>query len=105
MVHTGPGTYTPFEPGGERVKQPSTAAGRSDRIERHLNEGAVVFLNKQCRNCHLIGGEGGMRASTGQYCRSDDRDQMSRLVLQGGGKMPAYWNALSPPVTKALVRF
>jgi ubiquinol-cytochrome c reductase cytochrome b subunit len=32
-------------------------------------------------------------------------DQMIRQVLQGGGNMPAYGNALNPPETKALVRF
>jgi ubiquinol-cytochrome c reductase cytochrome b subunit len=32
-------------------------------------------------------------------------DQMIRQVLQGGGNMPAYGNALSPPETTALVRF
>ena len=32
-------------------------------------------------------------------------DQIIRQVLQGGGNMPAYGNALSPAETKALVRF
>jgi ubiquinol-cytochrome c reductase cytochrome b subunit len=32
-------------------------------------------------------------------------DQMIRQVLQGGGNMPAYGNALNPSETKALVRF
>jgi ubiquinol-cytochrome c reductase cytochrome b subunit len=32
-------------------------------------------------------------------------DQMIRQVLQGGGNMPAYGNALSPPETTALVHF
>ena len=32
-------------------------------------------------------------------------DQMIRQVLQGGGNMPAYGNALSPSETTALVRF
>jgi ubiquinol-cytochrome c reductase cytochrome b subunit len=32
-------------------------------------------------------------------------DQMIRQVLQGGGNMPAYGNALNPSETKALVAF
>jgi ubiquinol-cytochrome c reductase cytochrome b subunit len=32
-------------------------------------------------------------------------DQMIRQVLQGGGNMPAYGNALDPSETTALVRF
>jgi ubiquinol-cytochrome c reductase cytochrome b subunit len=33
------------------------------------------------------------------------QDQIIRQVLQGGGNMPAYGNALSPSETKALTRF
>jgi ubiquinol-cytochrome c reductase cytochrome b subunit len=32
-------------------------------------------------------------------------DQIIRQVLQGGGNMPAYGNALNPAETKALIRF
>jgi ubiquinol-cytochrome c reductase cytochrome b subunit len=32
-------------------------------------------------------------------------DQIVRQVLQGGGNMPAYGNALNPSETKALVSF
>jgi len=32
-------------------------------------------------------------------------DRMIRQVLQGGGNMPAYGNALNPAETKALVSF
>jgi ubiquinol-cytochrome c reductase cytochrome b subunit len=32
-------------------------------------------------------------------------DQIIRQVLQGGGNMPAYGDALSPSETTALVRF
>jgi len=32
-------------------------------------------------------------------------DQIIRQVLQGGGNMPAYGNALNPSETTALVRF
>ena len=32
-------------------------------------------------------------------------DQITRQVLQGGGHMPSYGNALNPSETKALMRF
>jgi ubiquinol-cytochrome c reductase cytochrome b subunit len=32
-------------------------------------------------------------------------DQIIRQVLQGGGNMPAYGNALNPSETKALMQF
>jgi len=69
-------------------------------------EGALVLQNKQCRNCHSVGGAGGLRgpALDGIANRMTE-DQIIRQVLQGGGNMPAYGNALSPSETTALVRF
>jgi ubiquinol-cytochrome c reductase cytochrome b subunit len=69
-------------------------------------EGALVLQNKQCRNCHSVGGAGGLRgpALDGVATRMTE-DQIIRQVLQGGGNMPAYGNALSPSQTTALVHF
>ncbi len=75
---------------------------------RHALElqGAVVFQNKQCRNCHAIGGEGGQRgpdlSSIGAQMAGP---QLVRQVIQGGGNMPAYGNNLSPAETRALVAY
>jgi ubiquinol-cytochrome c reductase cytochrome b subunit len=72
-------------------------------IER---QGAIVFQNKQCRNCHSVGGEGGQRGPELDAVASRmTEDQMVRQVLQGGGNMPAYGNALNPDETTALVDF
>jgi ubiquinol-cytochrome c reductase cytochrome b subunit len=68
--------------------------------------GALVLQNKQCRNCHSLGGEGGRRGPA-----LDDvgtrltRDQLVRQVLQGGGNMPAYGKNLRPAEVNALVAF
>ena len=69
-------------------------------------QGALVLQNKQCRNCHMLDGRGGQRgpALDGIASRMTE-DQMIRQVLQGGGNMPAYGNALTPSETKALVSF
>ena len=69
-------------------------------------QGAIVLQDKQCRNCHSIGGAGGLRGPALDSIASRmTEDQMIRQVLQGGGNMPAYGNALSPSETTALVRF
>ncbi|MGA2559111.1 MAG: cytochrome b N-terminal domain-containing protein [Terracidiphilus sp.] len=69
-------------------------------------QGALVLQNKQCRNCHSIGGAGGMRGPALDSVASHmTEDQIIRQVLQGGGNMPAYGNALNPAETTALVHF
>ena len=69
-------------------------------------QGALVFQDKQCRNCHEIGGQGGRRGpELDSVATRLTEDQLVRQVLQGGGNMPAYGNALSPAETTALVAF
>ena len=69
-------------------------------------QGALVVQNKQCRNCHSLGGEGGSRgpALDGVATRLT-RDQLIRQVIQGGGNMPAYGTNLTPAEVNALVAF
>jgi len=69
-------------------------------------QGALVVQNKQCRNCHRLGGEGGARgpALDGVATRLT-RDQLIRQVLQGGGNMPAYGKNVTPAEVNALVAF
>jgi ubiquinol-cytochrome c reductase cytochrome b subunit len=77
-------------------------AGRSP-LER---QGAVVLQGKQCRNCHALGGEGGLRGpALDAVATRLTEDQLFRQVLQGGGNMPAYGKNLSPAETTALVAF
>ena len=65
-----------------------------------------MLQNKQCRNCHSLDGAGGKRGPALDAIASRmTEDQMIRQVLQGGGNMPAYGNALNPAETKALVSF
>lgn len=69
-------------------------------------QGAVVLQNKNCRNCHSLGGLGGKRgpALDGVAVRQT-RDQLVRQVIQGGGNMPAYGKQLRPAEVDALVDF
>ena len=69
-------------------------------------QGALVLQNKQCRNCHALDGPGGQRGpALDSIATHMTEDQIIRQVLQGGGNMPAYGNALNPSETKALVNF
>jgi ubiquinol-cytochrome c reductase cytochrome b subunit len=105
-VWTNLGTYTPWSP---KMDAWSGAAvpvdllrGRSP-LER---QGANVFQEKQCRNCHQLGGQGGERGpALDEVATRLTEDQLYRQVLLGGGNMPAYGSALSPAETTALVRF
>lgn len=72
-------------------------------LEMH---GATLIQNKQCRNCHALGGEGGQRgpALDGVASRLT-ADQMVRQIIQGGGNMPAYGKKLTPAEVEAIVAF
>jgi ubiquinol-cytochrome c reductase cytochrome b subunit len=69
-------------------------------------QGALVVQNKQCRNCHALGGTGGQRGpALDNVATRLTRDQLIRQVLQGGGNMPAYGKNLRPEEVTALVAF
>ena len=68
--------------------------------------GAVTLQNKQCRNCHSLGGEGGQRGpALDNVATRLTSGQLVRQVIQGGGNMPAYGRNLSPAEVSALVAF
>jgi ubiquinol-cytochrome c reductase cytochrome b subunit len=105
-VFTRLGMYTPWSPVMDAwTGDPIPVTYLHDRtpLER---QGAIVLQNKQCRNCHSIGGAGGLRGpALDAIAARMTEDQMIRQVLQGGGNMPAYGNALNPSETTALVGF
>ena len=69
-------------------------------------QGALVFQNKQCRNCHALGGTGGDRGPPlDNVAVHLTRDQLIRQVLQGSGEMPAYGDHLHPAEVAALVSY
>jgi ubiquinol-cytochrome c reductase cytochrome b subunit len=79
-----------------------------DRSPRQL-QGAVVFQNKDCRNCHALNDIGGKRgpdlSRVGARLTSDQLiDQVSNGT-PGGGNMPAYGAQISPSEMTALVDF
>jgi ubiquinol-cytochrome c reductase cytochrome b subunit len=105
-VFTHLGTYTPWSPHMDAwsgAPVPVKYILHTTPLER---QGAAVFQQKQCRNCHALGGVGGERGpALDDVATRLTEDQLIRQVLQGGGNMPAYGNALTPPETTALIRF
>jgi ubiquinol-cytochrome c reductase cytochrome b subunit len=68
--------------------------------------GAAFLQNKQCRNCHALGGVGGERGpALDDVATRLTADEMVRQIIQGGGNMPAYGKKLSPAEVEAIVSF
>jgi ubiquinol-cytochrome c reductase cytochrome b subunit len=72
-------------------------------------QGALVFQNKNCRNCHALEGSGGRRGpdltTVGKRLTYDQLiDQVSNGT-PGGGNMPAYGKQISAVEMTALVEF
>jgi ubiquinol-cytochrome c reductase cytochrome b subunit len=72
-------------------------------------QGALVFQNKQCRNCHALEGSGGKRGpdltAVGMRLTRDQLiDQVSNGT-PGGGNMPAYGGQISAAEMAALAEF
>ena len=103
---TALGTYTPWSPkmnAWSGASMPVDFCAIATPLER---QGANVFQEKQCRNCHSIGGLGGDRGpALDSVATRLTEDQLIRQVLQGGGNMPAYGSTLSPAEVTALVQF
>jgi ubiquinol-cytochrome c reductase cytochrome b subunit len=100
------GMHTPWSP--------EMNAWSSDPIPPHYlkarapleRRGALVFQEKQCRNCHSLDGVGGQRGpALDSIALRLTQDELIRQVIQGGGNMPAYGKNLSPAETTALVSF
>jgi len=100
------GTFAPWSPVMDAWSAlPTPAAYLQKRSPLEL-QGALLVQEKQCRNCHRLGGEGGLRGpALDDVATRLTHDQLIRQVLQGGGQMPAYGKNLSPPEVTALVAF
>jgi ubiquinol-cytochrome c reductase cytochrome b subunit len=105
-IFTRLGTYTPWSPIMEAWTADPVPLEYLHGLTPLEVQGALVLQNKQCRNCHALGNMGGQRGpALDEIAIRMTEDQIIRQVLQGGGNMPAYGNALNPSETKALVRF
>jgi ubiquinol-cytochrome c reductase cytochrome b subunit len=72
-------------------------------------EGAAIFQNKNCRNCHVLEGRGGPRGP--DLTAVGSRLTKNQLINQvsngtpGGGNMPAYGKQINAHEMKALAEF
>lgn len=100
------GTYTPWSPKMDAWSADTMPVRYVRDASPLIRQGQVVFQEKQCRNCHMVGGEGGQRGpNLDDVATRLSHDQLVRQVLQGGGNMPAYGKNLSPAQVTALVSF
>ena len=100
------GTYTPWSPVMDAWSSEAVPVKYMQNRTPLERQGAMVLQDKQCRNCHELDGAGGQRGpALDSVATRLTEDQIVRQVLQGGGNMPAYGNALNPSETKALVSF
>lgn len=105
-VFTQLGTYTPWSPKMDAWSADPVPVDYLQHRSPLERQGALVLQYKQCRNCHSLDHVGGERGpALDAIATRMTEDQMIRQVLQGGGNMPAYGNALSPAETNALVSF
>jgi ubiquinol-cytochrome c reductase cytochrome b subunit len=100
------GLHTPWSPAMDSWSSdpvPASFVVHRTPLERR---GALLLQQKQCRNCHSIGGVGGRRGPALDAVATEmTGDQIVRQILQGGGNMPAYGKALSPEETTAITQY
>jgi ubiquinol-cytochrome c reductase cytochrome b subunit len=97
------GSISPWSPNlGNLVLPPEVTQGLSPTAA----QGAQVFEQRGCVNCHTIAGVGGQRGpdltTVGSRLTSD---QLTWRILNGGRNMPAFGTTLTPQETAALVEF
>ncbi len=100
------GTFSPWSP---TMDAWSSAPTPVDYIKGRTPlelQGAILIQSKQCRNCHSLGGAGGLRGpALDDTATRLTRSQIVRQIIQGGGNMPAYGKNLSPAEVNAIVAF
>jgi ubiquinol-cytochrome c reductase cytochrome b subunit len=108
-VLTYQGAVAPWSPVMDAWKSdtvPETVIKTSTPLQL---QGALVFQNKQCRNCHALNGVGGQRGpdlnGVGiRLTKNQLIDQVSNGT-PGGGNMPAYGKQIGPAEMTALSEF
>jgi len=106
IVTTWLGTYDPWS---QEMNAWSATPTPIEYLKRRTPleiQGAILIQAKQCRNCHSLGGAGGMRGPALDTTATRlTRNELIRQILQGGGNMPAYGKALKPAEVAAIVAF
>jgi ubiquinol-cytochrome c reductase cytochrome b subunit len=97
------GAKSPWSPNFEAKPLPASVVRATSGP---VADGARIFYERACLNCHLIEGRGGRRGPDLTFVgdRLSENDIIIRIV-NGGGNMPAYGNNLRPEEVDALVAF
>ena len=105
-VFTHLATYSPWSPVMDAWSGEPLPVSYLNGLSPLQRQGVLVFQDKQCHNCHEIGGLGGKRGpDLTRVATRMTHDQLVRQVIQGGGNMPAYAKNLNPAEVTALVSF
>jgi ubiquinol-cytochrome c reductase cytochrome b subunit len=96
------GVRAPWSPDFNATLTPAQAGQTSPAAAR----GVALFNSKGCITCHQINGVGGQRGpdltNVGQRYR---RDQLTTIIMAGGGAMPAYAGNMTEEELNALLAF
>ena len=97
------GAHAPWSPNFEAEPLPDKVVGAATGL---VAEGAKLFHQRACLNCHLIEQYGGRRGPDLTYVadRLTKPDLIIRIV-NGGNNMPAFGNTMKPAEIDALVAF
>jgi ubiquinol-cytochrome c reductase cytochrome b subunit len=72
----------------------------------HVREGAHLFFNKACINCHQILGDGGQRGPDLSFVGERlTHDELVIRIVNGGTNMPPYGPTLKPQELSSIVSF
>lgn len=97
------GTRSPWSP---KLDAPPLSAEIVGATSGQVADGARLFHDRACLNCHLIDGQGGRRGP--DLSRIGDqltRDEMIVRISNGGHNMPAFAGTLKPQELDAIVAF
>ncbi|HVC33627.1 MAG TPA: cytochrome b N-terminal domain-containing protein [Chloroflexota bacterium] len=97
------GNIAPWSPNFSPGPIPATVTAQ---MSPSAGEGAIVFENDGCHNCHQVAGTGGLRGPDLTHVGSRlTRPQLITRVLAGGNGMPAYAGIIPPDRLNNLVDF
>lgn len=97
------GQQSPWSPNFQALPLSEKVVGATSGL---VSQGAQLFHDKACLNCHLIQGYGGRRGPDLTHIADKlTHDNMVIRIVNGGNNMPAFGSSLKPQEVEALVAF